>query len=277
MKKLALILALLLIPCSAAFGLEMLDNNAMDSITGQAGVNIAVDDIQMFINIEKMAWIDCDGFASWEGKGTCGGAAGALVLNNFQIDVLNINAIVGASALTASNSLPLYSTTCGSIDLFYDYGTSAKADGCMLNSAVTGDIQNLGLNNYTGALGQNSAFTPHFLTIDVTDELPASTEGAQYWESHAWTSAAVSLGTSGLGDSDSTIGGVLIGLPTVEIYINALSFTPMYDGDIGGADSAAMNDDSITDINGDVRTFGTIYMEGITFTVLSGWIEISPK
>ena len=37
MKKLALILALLIIPCSA-FGLEMLDNNTMDSITGQAGV-----------------------------------------------------------------------------------------------------------------------------------------------------------------------------------------------------------------------------------------------
>ena len=42
MKKLALILALMIIPCSA-FGLEMLNDSSMDSITGQSGVSIAVD------------------------------------------------------------------------------------------------------------------------------------------------------------------------------------------------------------------------------------------
>ena len=49
MKKLALILALMLIPCSA-FGLEMLTNNALDNVTGQAGVAIAADDIQIFLH-----------------------------------------------------------------------------------------------------------------------------------------------------------------------------------------------------------------------------------
>jgi hypothetical protein len=275
MKKLALILALIMIPCSA-FGLEMLSDSTMDGITGQAGVNIAVDDIQIFMNIEKMAWIDCDGLASWEGKGTCGSAGGALVLNNFQLDVLNINAIVGTTTIgTVNNGLDLISTSCGDIPLFYDYATSATGDGCQLAGAVGG--QNLGLNNYYDHGGTNSAFIPHFLTIDVVDELPASTQGLRYWQSNPWTSGAVSLGTSGTGDAASTIGGVLIGIPTVEIYINEMSFTPLYDGDLSISASAAANDDDVVDVNGNNRTFGTIYMKGITFTPLSGWIEISPK
>ena len=274
MKKLALILALML--CAApAFGLEMLDNDTMDSITGQAGVNIAVDDIQIFMNIEKMAWIDCDGLASWEGKGTCSSAGGALVLNNFQLDVLNINAIVGAEFSAANNALGLYSTSCADIDLFYDYATSAVGDGCQLAAVVGG--QNLGLNNYHGAAGSNSAFTPHFLTIDVVDALPTSTEGLQFWRSNAWSAPAVAAATSGADDDATSIGGVLIGIPTVEIYINELSFTPLYDGDLSISASTAANDDDVVDVAGNGRTFGTIYMQGITFTPLSGWIEISPK
>ena len=275
MKKLALILALML--CAApAFGLEMLDNNTMDSITGQAGVNIAVDDIQIFMNIEKMAWIDCDGLASWEGKGTCGSAGGALVLNNFQLDVLNINAIVATTTIgTVNNGLDLISTSCGDIPLFYDYATSAVGNGCQLAGQVGG--QNLGLNNYYDHGGTNSAFIPHFLTIDVVDELPASTQGIQYWQSNPWTSGAVSLGTSGTDNADTSIGGVLIGIPTVEIYINELSFTPLYDGDLSISASVAANDDDVVDAAGNGRSFGTIYLQGITFTPLSGWIEISPK
>lgn len=275
MKKLALILALMIIPCSA-FGLEMLNDSTMDGITGQAGVNIAMDDIQMFINIEKLAWIDSDGFASWEGKGTCGGAGGAIVLNNFQIDVLNINAITRTAVQGSGTGLGLGSTSCGDIPLFYDYATSALGKGDYLNTGV-GVTDDLGLNNYRGKEGVDGHFVPHFLTIDVTDALPASTEGLQYWQGHAWTSAAVSLGTSGAGDADSTIGGVLIGIPTMEIYINAMSLTPMYDGDIDGNSSLAANDDDVVDVADDYRTFGTVYMQGITFTTLSGWIEISPK
>jgi uncharacterized protein DUF6160 len=274
MKKLALILALLIIPCTA-FGLEMLSDSSLDEVTGQAGVNIAVDDIQLFLNIEKMAWIDCDGFDSLESKGTCSGRGGAMVLNNFQIDVLNINAITRTAVQGSGNGLGLGSTSCGDIDLFYDYATSATLAGCLLNGSAG---QDLGLNNYHGKLGDNSTFVPHFLTIDVTDALPASSEGFRYWRDHGWTSAAV-FGHNAMG-ADS-IGGVLIGIPTVEIYINEMVFTPVYDGDIGGQTSTAANDDGATWIgsNGAVTsaTFGTIQMTGITFTPLGGWIEISPK
>lgn len=274
MKKLALILALMLIPCSA-FGLEMLDDTSLDGITGQAGVNIALDDVQIFINIERLAWVDADGFDSLESKGTASGAGGAIVLNNFQIDVLNINAITRTAAQGSGSGLGLGSTSTGFIPLFYDYATSATTNAILLQGTT---VQDLGLNNYYGKLGDNSTFVPHFLTIDVTDRLPASTEGFQYWRDHSWTSAAVD---GHLAMDASTIGGVLIGLPTVEIYINQLILTPLYDGDLMGSTSKAGNDDTRTWIgsNGEATsaTYGTIQIEGLTLTILSGWLEISPK
>lgn len=286
MKKLALILALMIIPCSA-FGLEMLNDSAMDDITGQAGVNIAVDDIQLFINIEKMAWIDCDGFASFEGKGTCSGNGGAMVLNNFQIDVMNINAITqsvtngedvgGVGPAQIGPNLGLGSTSCGDIGLFYNYATATQL-GCGLSAL--GTTATLGLDNYTGKYGSSHAFIPHFLSIDVTDALPAASEGFRFWRDHSWTVGSVAA-VNGMGDSG--IGGVLIGLPTVEIYIQDMVFTPVYDGDLTNGTSAAVNDDSNTWATGMVNqpttsaSFGTIQMHGITFTVLSGWMEIAPK
>jgi hypothetical protein len=286
MKRLAIFLALMIIPCSA-FGLEMLNDSTMDGITGQAGVQIAMDDVQLFLNIEKLAWIDCDGFSTWEGK-ACGGYGGALVLNNFQIDVLNINAITGQTGTSVNGGVDLHSLTCGDIPLFYDYATSAALPGCRLTTALAG--QNLGLNNYWGkdtASGTdktNWKFVPHFLTIDVTDRLPASSEGLQTWFANGWTNASVAAGG---GTATSTFGGVLIGIPTMEIYINELSFTPVYDGDITGGTpggSSAINDDNHPntisyghETSPAYATFGTIYMQGITFTTLSGWIEISPK
>jgi hypothetical protein len=287
MKKLALILALIIIPCSA-FGLEMLNDNTLDGITGQAGIDIAMDDIQIFINIEKMAWIDCDGFGSL-GRIQCDGAGGALALNNFQIDVLNINAIVGIGSdmtpfgLHPENKqvgpgLALHSVTCGKIPLFYNYATVTESN-CYLNEL--GGVS-LGLDNYYGYVNSlspssNTAFTPQFLAIDVTDELPAATEGLNEWRTNAWSSAAVMAKG---GDDDSTIGGVLIGLPTVEIYINDLMFEVVYDGDISGVSSNAINDDTHLYTNlGDgtgYSSFGVIQMHGITFTVLSGWVEIGP-
>jgi len=280
MKKLVLILALMvLIPCSA-FGLEMLNDTTLDGVTGQSGINIAVDDIQLFLNIEKMAWIDCDGFDS-AGRWKCQGNGGALVLNNFQIDVLNINAIVASvtGSVTGDNqsgtNMGLLSVSCGRIPLFYNYANSAAA-GCGLSTGM--GAQTAGLDNHYGAGGSTGHyFTPQFLSIDVTDRLPASTEGLQFWATHFYS--APNILAHG-GTSTSTVGGVLIGLPTVEIYINDMSMEPLYDGDLVGQTSTALNDDSHTwNITGDVEhaNFGVIQMHGITFTVLSGWVEISPK
>jgi len=287
MKKLVLIFALLIIPCTA-FGLEMLSEQSMEAVTGQSGVDIAVDDIQLFINIEKMAWIDCDGFSSL-GRQVCEGRGGAIAMSNFQIDVLNINAIVGSGTDNTNSAwnglgsnfnkqsangagLALRSASCGKIPLFYDYGTGS-AQACYLNSIGTSSA---GLDNYVGQYANSqgkSYFTPQFLSIDATDKLPAASEGLQTWWNNPWSQRAV---TERGGNGTSTIGGVLIGLPTVEIYINDLYFKPVYDGDISGVTSLAMNDDSKSGLHGQTSDFGVIQLQGITFTVLSGWIEIAP-
>jgi len=282
MKKLALILALLIIPCTA-FGLEMLNDNTLDSVTGQSGVDIAMDDIQIFMNIEKMAWIDCDGYGSM-GRWACTGAGGAVALSNFQLDILNVNAIVGtvdasgglvAGTHQSGSSLGLVSVACGKIPLFYNYATSTTED-CYLNILGT---ESQGLDHLSWGKGQfglfendSRNFTPNFLSIDVTDELPAATAGLNSWFSNSYTSSAISLHN---GTAASTLGGVLIGLPTVEIYINSMTMKPVYDGDISGNSSFAMNDDSHLRLSG-YSDYGVIQMEGITFSVLSGWIEIAP-
>ena len=267
MKKLALILALMLIPCTA-FGLQMLDENAMDSITGQSGVHIAFDDIQIFLNIEKMAWIDCDGLtteaqAMNSGQyGTCDGGAGAIGLNNFQIDVLNINAIVsstwddgdGSQTIGATGGMELFSVDCGQIPLFYNYGATGTA-GCALNVATA---QTDGLDNYVSTItaGANlGGFQARALTIDATRAMPAITAGVQ----------------NNNGSTSMTFGGIVIGLPTFEIYIQSMSLTPFFTADINGFTNGAT--EAVVNNNKD---FGTIYLEGITFTVLSGWLEIGP-
>ena len=272
MKKLALILALLIIPCTA-FGLEMLNDDAMDQVTGQSGVHIAFDDVQLFINIEKLAWIDCDGL---DNPTSCTGAPGALVINDFQIDVLNINAIVSTSVTdefgtinptnqtTGTSALTLYSVSCGKIPLFYDYGQTGD-ESCYLNSATVTDTA--GLDHYT-TVSTSSRFTAAALSIDVTDELPALSQG--------FTNNAGTLAPGGV-----DVGGVYIGLPTMEIYISSMSLRPVYDGDVNGGTSQALNDDNIVSALGAGygvvgADFGTIYMEGITFSVLSGWMEIAP-
>jgi hypothetical protein len=281
MKKLVLLLALLIIPCTA-FGLEMLNDDSMDGITGQSGVDIAMDDVQIFINIEKMAWIDCDGFSSL-GRWACTGRGGAIAMSNFQIDVLNINAIIGSGTdmtLGGANNnqspngagMALRSVSCGKIPLFYNYGTGSSQT-CYLNAIGTSSA---GLDHYYGLIGtheSSSAFTPYFLSIDASDNLPAASEGLRTWYGNSWSQAAV---TQRNGTSTSTLGGVLIGLPTVEIYINDLTFNPVYDGDISGTSSTAMNDDNVTGLAGETSDFGVIQLKGITFTVLGGWVEIGP-
>ncbi len=250
MKKLALILALILIPCSA-FGLEMLNDNAMDQVTGQSGVAIAFDDVQLFIDIERLAWVDCDGFemgGPGMPSGSCAGSGAMVSLNNFQIDVLNVNAIVAVSADSDGPNPDLISTTCGSIPLFYNYNSSAALGGCI--SWTTGHTE--GLDNLT------NTFRAQALTIDVTDDLPALSQGIN------WNAGAASAG------NPIKVAGVFIGLPTVEIHIQEM-FLDITINDLN-VDTFVTNGGNGSSDN----SFGQILMEGITFSVLSGWMEIAP-
>jgi hypothetical protein len=265
MKKLALVFALMmLIPCSA-FGMQMLNNSSMDQITGQSGVSIAFDDVQVFLHIDKIAYIDSDGVAASVAPSTAGlgTTAGAVGINNFTLNLLNVNAIVGTGAATATNG---YATTAGQhggnmvlassgvIPLFYNYATSASS-AAYLNGAGTmsyGLQSSVYLNPTTGA--PSAAIEPRFLTIDVSGNLPCATAAIQYLT----------------GSATATLGGVVIGIPTMEVYINNMIITPYYTSLVNGNLTPAANDI----VAG--ADYGTIQMQGITFTTLSGWVEIAP-
>jgi hypothetical protein len=248
MKKLALILALCMLVPASAFGLEMMSDTAMEDVTAQSGVSIALDDVQVFINIDTMAYIDCDGYSGVAGHtANCTGEGGAITISNFQIDMLNLNAIVATVAAAHDNQLGgtgngfLTSTTCGDIPLFYNYAT-ATALGCTL----TGTAVTLGMDNLQG----NFAAAP--IEIDVTSRLPALTEGYQY----------------NAGGTAFTVGGVMIGLPTVELYIQNMILTPAF------TSSVSTNTTAIAANNN--KDYGTFQMDGITMSVFSGWLEIAP-
>jgi len=269
MKKLALILALMLVPCTA-FGLEMLTDNALDTVTGQSGVSIAADDVQIFLNVDRIAWIDCDGYGTSSAYGgDCDSTlGGALYLDNFQMDTLNINMLGARSDLFATinsesnqsidgGTPAMAGSSCGVIDLFYDYGSDVVGS-CMLSGALANGTNTLGLNNYTNInpWASNSGFLTKSITIDATMALPLHTAG---WR----------MNTAG-GVSTQTIGGVLIGLPTMEIYIHSMVMTPRFTSQITSNGSMAIA------CYNDTESYGTIEMQGITFSLLSGFMEIAP-
>ena len=71
----------------------------------------------------------------------------------------------------------------------------------------------------------------------------------------------------------------MISIPTMEFYIPSLTMTPAFYNI--GSDTAvqAVNDvDGVSYVEGleDGANFGTIEIQGLTFTTLGGWIEIGP-
>ncbi len=258
MKKLALILAIMLIPCTA-FGLDMLDDAAMGEITAQDGVSIVADDIQFFINIDAIAWVDCDGFGP-KLNYKCTGSGALVAIQNFQIDTLLINAVAGTSGTGVDGQTCLSSSNCSQIDLQYAYCDSTPVQGCIewLSSAGTAGLDNL----VTGTWGK---FIPQALSIDVTDRLPVTSDAYNYiWASNMGGSLKVA--------------GVIITLPTLEIYINQMmldiSIWDLNSTSTAGSLVGGGTETGWVVNNGD--RYGLIYMDGITFTVLSGWVEIAP-
>ncbi len=282
MKKLALILALFLIPCSA-FGLEMLTDNALDNVTGQAGVSIAADDIQIFLNVERFAWIDSDGFGTKVAYGgtTESSVGGAIFIDNFQLDMLNINMIgskgtlgamgtsdlAGLGGIQTANANALGGSSNGVINLFYDYGNTNTMGAMLSGSYAMGGTNTLGMDNYININQNATSLTPFLaksITIDATSELPLHSSGFQQNKNQPPGGGAPPI-------INDTIGGVLIGFPTMEIYINSMVITPRFTSQISNNNATVV----ATCFN-EGQSYGTFEMQGITFSALSGWMEIAP-
>jgi hypothetical protein len=59
MKKLAIILALMMVPFSA-FAMDVISDSEMEAVTGQTGVDIIVIDMSLDLNVMNFSWSDSD-------------------------------------------------------------------------------------------------------------------------------------------------------------------------------------------------------------------------
>jgi hypothetical protein len=65
MKKVLVIIAIVMLVPFTAFGMEMMHDTALENVTGQAGVSISIDNVQMDMSIEYVSWGDDDGIAGY--------------------------------------------------------------------------------------------------------------------------------------------------------------------------------------------------------------------
>ena len=208
MKKLFIIAAVIaLILPNTVLALEQMSDQAMEQVTGQSGVSIAVDDVKIFQSISGLSYTDGDG---------TDGTAGSIAIDDLTV-MIHANAITSLDAAT---------------------GEPVSPGRALQGTAYDGTVYDY--TNYAAPSG--ATFTARALTIDVgtCDTLSAG--------------AANNYG-------GGAIAGVVIGLPTLEIFQSELSF------DVTVTSGGALNSGA---------SFGTIGIGQQTVAILDGTLEIAP-
>lgn len=113
MKKVLAIVAIVMLVPFSAFGLEMMHDTALEDVTGQAGVSISIDNVQMDFQMGYLGWGDSDGIDLPDSGGlnpTLDGAITAIEAGGWvymsQMQFLNIvidKYAVGAAGITPLN------------------------------------------------------------------------------------------------------------------------------------------------------------------------------
>jgi hypothetical protein len=241
----------------AASALEKMDNSQLRSATGQAGVSIAVDDIVIYQkSLADTTYWDTDGISS-PFNGVTEAAAGIMIdqaeemQKLITIDAILTDDIYGVDALRA---------IFGNVE---DIGILASADAV----AAIGS----GFDPSNGNIaGMTTGISP--LTIDV-GTCQALTAGWKY------NTTGATLPNDA---QDLAVGGVVIGLPTVEIKTySTVDFKTIklqngtYD-DATGIVTHVADGGTVTHFNQD-HDFITIEKSGTsTLAILGGRLEIAP-
>jgi hypothetical protein len=89
MKKAIAIAAVLMLVPFTAFGLEMMADTALEDVTGQAGVSISIDNVQLDFQMDYLSWGDGDGL---DGSGAGFVNITQMRMTNIVIDKLGIGA-----------------------------------------------------------------------------------------------------------------------------------------------------------------------------------------
>ena len=242
-KVLAIAVAVMLLPFTA-FGLEMLADDVLSDVTGQAGVSIAVDDIKLFQHIESLRYTDDDGVGGSSGAGSIG-----IANLSMMVDINGVTKLVEVTDADGVTHMIPFSPTRGVLGNYENLKNPA------------GDYYDF--NNYDlDGNGTDEVFAPRALTIDVTDTLPVLSAAAA-------TKAAAGIAPY----SDlpiSNVAGVQIGLPTVEIHQSALTF------DITVETAGSAINTNIGGTPTGKNSYGNISIGNQTLLILNGVIEIAP-
>ena len=208
MKRLIIALisaAFILAPMSAS-ALEMMSDQNMKDVTGQAGVSIAIDDVVLFQHIGYTRYTDTDGIGDIVVGGTTSPDAQASVLMTDRTSLQLINAIAPMDTLGTYSGGAI--TTIGDIAAEFTYNQDVITGG------PTG-FEDVDISGFTWEASP--------LTIDVGYA--------------KLVSIAQDLSTpQSVGTADVT--GVVIGLPTVEIHTGEST----YDVGVVRGDKTAFTD-----------------------------------
>lgn len=145
MKKVLAIAAIVMLVPFTAFGMQMMADTALEDVTGQAGVSISIDNVQMDFQMDYLSWGDGDGL---------GNGLGAGYVNLTDIRMTNI--VIDKLGIGASEIAPLAFT----IDPGTTYTEIIEGDGDLTNGWD-------GVARQMDIVPTDGASDLAFLTIDV--------------------------------------------------------------------------------------------------------------
>lgn len=209
------------------------------------GVDIAMDDVQIYSKIDEIRIIDSDGVFNpvddiYNNRPQIGGTddgpiPGWIVLKDIEIDTLRINSLA-FSAIPGDDEAPVSLSSPGTMGAYLDYSS------CM--------------NNYRRSdMGffQSASRLYNPLTIDITTGLPTTT--------------ALHQASGGSG----SILGIHIGMPTSEIHVSEMTIGGIHCVDPTGGDHSNIG---YVVYNQDTSLIKVQVLDSVT-TILSGSLEVS--
>ena len=243
-KVLALALGILLIPFTA-FGMQTMSEADMDSVTGQSGVAISIDNIQIFTASTDELWFETQ-------VGETAAAVG-LVYGDESADYLFLNKIAAPVLLGGADGGDYEGTQTGTI---LDAEGNPAAEGVNPNYMLRGDysgMNDLDLNG-RGARADASVLSIRVAPTNATN--------------------GVFSGILGVTEDETDGAYIEIGLPTLEIYSASGSVDELKIYVLG--DHAYEGDNPVG--SGDhVYSLGTVWTSGAgtTTAILGGRIGIT--
>lgn len=223
-KTISFLLAAIFWLTTPAWPLTPMSSKELDRVTARSGVNLTLDDFTMYQYFDKISFVDSDG-----GDNSHNPFGSPLIADSgpAQISLQGVKLDVLRINALAPNA------QVGEIQARFDLSQS--------------DII--------------SDFTASPLTIDLVDELPVLSIGYNYMLSAKFGGL---LGLPDPSGENYNKTGIVIGLPTINIYADEFSIQAITATSLN---RSALNSGS---------SYGGLSLQGINIALLSGLVEISP-